>query len=235
MTSDRPNGGAGGGPPGEELSWVQRLMLYFTTPLRRTMAVLVVVGAWFALTAWTETAGDSLLLGLLPGLFFYPSIFVLAVLFTRGGYLRRPVRLPSEVMQSTAAGRFSTRESWTSPQEVSEALSTLRTEFARPGATARKVESSLWVELGKDWDTTGLRHQEASVYLKQPVFLHFFAEHTGGGTTVTAFSGDLRFTGVWDVLKLSDEMSAAAVELARNATSGESDGTPGPGSVSSPE
>ncbi len=235
MTSDRPNGGAGGGPPGEALSWVQRLLLYFTTPLRRTTAVLVVVGASLALTVWTETAGDSFLLRVLPGLFFYPSIFVLAVLFTRGGYLRRPVRLPSEVMQSTAAGRFSTRESWTSPQGVSETLSTLRAVFARPGATAREVDTSLWVELGRDWDTTGLRHQEASVYLKQPVFLHFFAAHDGGGTTVTAFSGDLRFTGVWDILKLSDEMSAAAVRLARDATSGESDGTQGPGSVSSPE
>ncbi|WP_159803428.1 hypothetical protein [Arthrobacter zhaoguopingii] len=235
MTSDRPNGGVGGGPPDDELSWVQRLMLYFTTPRRKTAAVLVAVAGWVAASALEDLAEAHVRFVPLSTPYFYLAGFALAVLFTQGAVFRRPVRLPSDVMRRTAAARFSTRDSWTSPQGVSETLSTLQAVFTQPGATAREVDSSVWVELARDWDTTGLRHHEASIHRKHPVFLHFFAAHDGGGTTVTAFSGDLRLTGVWDVLKLSDEMAAAAVQLARDATSGESDGTPAPGSVSSPE
>jgi hypothetical protein len=222
MTSHRGNEGVGSVPPDGELSWVQRLMLYFTTPLRKTAAVVVVVGVWLALNFWTEAAGDSLFFGLLPGFFFYPSIFVLAVLFTQGGFLRRPVRLPTDVMWRTAAGRFTLKESWASARNVTEVLDTLQTVFSRPGAAARQLDCSLWVELGKDWDTAGFRHHEAAVHMKFPVFVHFFATHADGGTTVTAFSGDSRLAGMWDVLKLSDEMAEAAVRAARDATSDES-------------
>ncbi len=225
MTSGRPNGGADGGPPGEALSWVQRLMLYFTTPWRKTAAVLVVVGGWLALNALRVTyAGESLVLGMLTILLFYPSVFVLAVLLTQGGFLRRPVRLPIDVMRRTAARRFSLEESWTAAQGVPETLAALQAVFTRPGASSRRIGNTLWVELGRDWDTTGLRHQAAVLHLNRPAPLHFFVEDSSGGTTVTAFSSETRPSTLWDVFRLADEMAAAAVRLARKATSGESDG-----------
>ncbi|MBJ2121945.1 hypothetical protein I6N91_13240 [Arthrobacter sp. MSA 4-2] len=234
MTSDRPNGGTGGGQPDEKLSRVQRLMLYFTTPLRRTMAVLVVVGGWMALNVLRVTyAGESLLLGMLTMLLFYPSVFVLAVLLTQGSFLRRPVRLPIDVMRRTAARRFSLEESWSATQGISETLSALHAVFTRPGASSREIGTTLWVELDRDWDTTGLRHQAAVLHLKRPAPLHFFVEDSSGETTVTAFSSETRPSAVWDVFRLADEMAAAAVQLARAATSQDPDSHPGPGSVSS--
>lgn len=54
--------------------------------------------------------------------------------------------------------------------------------------------------------------------MKSATGLHFRIDEIDGGTRITAHSGDRTMGGMYDVLKLSDEMSATAVELARKAT-----------------
>jgi hypothetical protein len=219
MTSNRGNEGAGSQPSEAGLGRVARLMLYFTTPRRKAAAVLAAVAGWVSASLLEDLAEDYFRFVSISTPYTYAAGFVLAVLFTQGGILRRPVRLPLDVMRRTAAGRFAREESWTSSSGVSEVHRTLRTLFSRPDAPVRGVGATVWVELGKDWAGEGMRHREAVVHLKRRPPVHFFVEERDGRTTVTAFSGDLRLTGMWDVLKLCDEMSAAAVRTAREATS----------------
>ena len=223
MTSNRGNEGAGSQPPDAALGRVARLMLYFTTPRRKAAAVLVAVAGWVPASLLEDLAENHLRFVSISTPYTYAAGFALAVLFTQGGILRRPVRLPVEVMRRTASGRFAREESWTSSHSVPDALGTLRGVFSRPQAPVRSIGTTVWAELGKDWTGDGMRHREAAIHLKRRPPVHFFVEDRGGRTTVTAFSGDLRLTGMWDVLKLSDEMTDAAVRAARDATSDERD------------
>lgn len=52
--------------------------------------------------------------------------------------------------------------------------------------------------------------------MKSRTGIHFRIDEIDGGTRITAHSGDRAVGGMYDVLKLSEEMSTAAVQLARH-------------------
>ncbi|MFC9350569.1 hypothetical protein [Arthrobacter sp. NPDC057013] len=90
--------------------------------------------------------------------------------------------------------------------------------FQQPGTEARVVGKTVWVQLGKEWHAEDWWHRDAAPHMKRRVPVHLFLGATDWGTAITAFSRDHRLGGMHDVVRLSDEMSATAVRLARKAT-----------------
>ncbi|MHA7247197.1 hypothetical protein [Arthrobacter tecti] len=194
----------------ESYTWYQRLLLYFSTTKRKVSAVVVAVAIVLGLVYFDFGSH----------LFTYVIVGVLAVLFTQGALLRRPTKLPPDIMLDHATKRFTKNQSWPSPKDKTEALESLQEAFTQPGVTTRTFNDSLWIEMDKDWDPgKKLRHAEVAKHLKILPPAHFFVASDGAGSTITAYSHDNRLVGMWDVMQLSDEMADAAVELAKDATS----------------
>lgn len=196
-------------PTDETYTRFQRALLFFSTTRRKTAAVMVVIAIWLGLA----------LLGIRTTGFLYLAIAVLAVLFTQGALLRRPTKLPPDIMLRHATSRFTQKRAWQSTKNKDQVITDLNTVFARPGISVRTVGDSVWIEMDKHWNPGDLRHSSAAQHLKIKPPVHFFAETKEDGSTITAFSHDNRLTGMWDVMQLSDEMADAAVQLAKDATS----------------
>ncbi|MHA7171729.1 hypothetical protein [Arthrobacter monumenti] len=180
--------------------------------------MLAAVAGWFAVIFFASRAGEGLFLSNLPNIYLYTATFALWFLFTQGAMRRRPVRLPVDVMRKTATQRFSQEKTWESAKTRQEALDTLLTQFNGKGVSARSVNDTVWVEMGKEWTAADWRRKEAVEHIKIPPSAHFFVEEAEPGSRITAFSHDKRLAGMWDVMKLSDEMADTAVRLAREAT-----------------
>lgn len=209
---------AGSYSPDSGVTGVQRLLLYFNSRRRKTIAVLAAIAGWFAVIFLASTFAHGAFLNVLPNIYFYVAVFTLWLLFTQGAMLRRPVRLPVGVMRRTAEWRFSQEESWSSTRTGQEVLDTLAALFNQAGSVARVVGTTVWVEMGKEWRAGSWRHANAAQYMKIHPTVHFFVDELETGSCVIAFSCDRRLMGMWDVLKLSDEMADTAVRLAREAT-----------------
>lgn len=207
------------GLPREELPYssVQRSLLYFTTTRRKAAAIAVFIAGWFGLEVMAESSG-ILFPGLITNLYFFGGICALSVLFTHGARLHRPVHLPAEIMVGNAKQRFFLEEEWTTSLPPQEALERLRRAFDQPNVTVRTIGPTLWIEIDRQWDAGQWLYRSAAPHLKFRPDIQFFFDVTDGGTGITAYSRDRRFAGMYDVLKLADEMSATAVELARKAT-----------------
>ncbi|WP_043429974.1 hypothetical protein [Arthrobacter sp. FB24] len=80
------------------------------------------------------------------------------------------------------------------------------------------MDRSLWIQLGKEWQAAEWWHRDAARDMKRRPALQFFVEAADAGSRVSAYSVDRTLMGLYDVVKLSDEMSGTAVELARKAT-----------------
>ncbi|CAN7493188.1 hypothetical protein [Arthrobacter sp. LjRoot14] len=205
------------GPPDDRapLSPRQRVLLYFNTTRRKFWAGATLVAGWLLL----EFLLDGVpYLGLIPNLFLYAGAAVLWILFTHGSRLAKPPPMPAEIMRQDAPGRFSNREEWDSPLPPEQALEALQGIFGQPGVLTEVMDRSLWIQLGKEWQAAEWWHRDAARDMKRRPALQFFVEGAAGGSRVSAYSVDRTLMGLYDVVKLSDEMSATAVELARKAT-----------------
>lgn len=118
----------------------------------------------------------------------------------------------------TIAERFEHQEQWTTGLPPELALESLAGAFRQPGLSATTAGQDVWVEIGREWAGGAWLHKDAARYMKSVTGLHFRIDEIDGGSRITADSGDRTVRGMYDVLKLSDEMSATAVELARQAT-----------------
>lgn len=214
----------------------QRALLYFSSPWRRAIGVVVALGAYVAAAYLGSLAGEHSLLRFVPLWLVYLAILGLTVLYTHGAVLRRPVLLPLEAMRRTAEKRFVHEESWDSSATMQETIAILQDRFSGTGVTTKVIGGTVWVEMGKDWRACQWRHKDAARHLKIRPTAHFFMEapqavdapgipaEPGPGTNpacrVTAYFQDRRLVGMWDVMQLSDEMTQAAVEIARESTGG---------------
>lgn len=176
MGLDQPDGYAGNSSSDSSLTRGQRLILYFNSTRRKTVAVLAAVAGWFAVIFFATRAGEGWFFSNLPNVYLYVAVPVLWFLFTQGAMRRRPVRLPADVMRKTAAQRFSNEESWESTMTRQEALDTLLAKFNGVGVSARAVESTVWVEMGKEWSAADWRRKEAAEHIKAPPSAHFFID-----------------------------------------------------------
>ncbi|WP_426997986.1 hypothetical protein [Pseudarthrobacter sp. N5] len=124
----------------------------------------------------------------------------------------------------TIAERFQHKEQWTTRLPLETAVESLAGAFRQPGLRVRTVGQDIWVEIGREWTGGAWFHKDAVRYLKSATGIHFRIDEIDGETRVTAHSGDRTVGGMYDVLKLSDEMSATAVEQARQATTRHQEG-----------
>jgi hypothetical protein len=207
------------GLPQEEVPYssVQRWLLYFTTTRRKAAAIAVFIAGWFGLEILAESSG-LLFPGLITNLYFFGGLCALSVLFTHGARLHRPVHLPAEMMVGNAKQRFILEEEWTTSLPPQEALERLRRAFDQPNVAVRTIGPTLWIEIDRQWDAGQWLHRSAAPHLKFRPDVQFFFDIADDGTCITAYSRNRRFAGMYDVLKLADEMSTTAVELARKAT-----------------
>ncbi|MET3932902.1 hypothetical protein [Arthrobacter sp. OAP107] len=204
-------------PDREPLTRKQKALLFLDSRRRRFWAGLTFFAVWLLLEFLFDRT-DNYLLHLVPNIFLYGGGALLVVLWTNGAVLNQPVPLPLGTMRRTAIARFMNEESWEtglSPAQTQEALVRL---FQQPGAEARVVGKTVWVRLGKEWHAEDWWHRDAARHMKRRAPVHLFLGATDSGTSITAFSKDRRLAGMHDVVRLSDEMSATAVRLARNAT-----------------
>ncbi|MBT2594655.1 hypothetical protein [Arthrobacter sp. ISL-72] len=199
----------------KQLSSRQRALLFFNTTRRKFWAGFVLVAVWFLLLVLLE---DKPYLEQIPILFLYAGIGLLWGLFSHGSGRYKPVAMPAPVMQPDARRRFMNEESWESPLPPANAMDALTGLFGQPEVEAEVMDHSIWVQLGKNWQAAEWWHGAAAPHIKRRPALQFFVYPSAGGSTITAYSSDRTLGGVYDVLKLSDEMSATAVELARKAT-----------------
>ncbi|MDQ0078977.1 hypothetical protein [Arthrobacter oryzae] len=193
----------------------QQALLYFNTTRRKFWAGAALVAVWFLLMVLLD---DRPYLELIPNFVLYAGIPILWVLFTHGAGLIKPVPMPADIMRQDAPGRFSNQEEWESPLPPEEAFAALQELFTQTGVRTEVMDASLWVELGKEWQAAEWWHRDAAPHMKRRPSLLFFVQAADGGSRVTAFSVDRALGGLYDVVKLSDEMSATAVGLARKAT-----------------
>lgn len=98
-----------------------------------------------------------------------------------------------------------------------DAVDSLARVFNQPGLTTKTTGSDVWVEISREWQGDW-RHRDAARHLKVRPHLRFRIDVTDNGTLVTAFSREMQL-GMYDVLKLADEMSDSGVALARQTTS----------------
>ena len=217
MTSEPTSGDPAAASDREPLTRKQKALLYVNSRRRRFWAGFAFIAIWILLTVLFDRS-DSFGLGLIPNLFLYGGGFLLAILWTHGAVLNQPARLPAGFMRSTAAARFMDEETWEtdlSPTQAQEALLQL---FQQRGAEARAIGTTVWVQLGKEWHAEEWCHRGAAPHMKRKAPVHFFVGTSNAGSAITAFSRDRRLFGMNDVVRLSDEMSATAVNLARQVT-----------------
>jgi hypothetical protein len=112
---------------------------------------------------------------------------------------------------------FQNEEQWITALSPQDAVTALAQTFGQPGLTTRITGSDLWVEISPEWQGEW-RHSDAARYMKVRPHIHFVVDAADNGTRVTAFSRELQL-GMYDVLKLSEEMSESAVALAKQTTS----------------
>jgi hypothetical protein len=79
------------------------------------------------------------------------------------------------------------------------------------------TSDDVWVEISQDWQGDW-RHRDAARRLKVRPHIRFVIQSSEKGTLVTAFSREAQL-GMYDVLKLADEMSDSGIALAQQATS----------------
>ncbi|MBM7847417.1 hypothetical protein [Arthrobacter roseus] len=115
-------------------------------------------------------------------------------------------------------GRFQHTEQWTTTLPLDAAMDSLTDAFRQPGLRARTVGQDVWIEIRKEWAGGTWLHEDAARHMKTVPGVHFRIDEIDGGTRITAHSGEQTALGKYDVLKLSDEMSASAVELAKQVT-----------------
>jgi hypothetical protein len=222
MTTDPVPPDAANDPDREPLTRKQKALLFLNSRRRRFWAGLTFFVVWLLLQILFDRSGNFLL-NLVPNFFLYAGGALLVVLWTNGAVLNQPVPLPMGIMRSTARTRFMDEETWEtdlSPAQAQEALVRL---FQQPGTEARVIGRTVWVQLGKEWHAEEWWHRGAAPHMKRSAPVHFFLSATGSRTAITAFSKDRRLAGMHDVVRLSDEMSATAVKLARNATQSRED------------
>ncbi|MEW9870976.1 hypothetical protein [Arthrobacter sp. HS15c] len=123
------------------------------------------------------------------------------------------------IMLQFGTGRhhFQNEEQWITALSPQDAVDALARAFSRPGLTTKITGSDIWVEISREWQGDW-RHRDAARHLKVRPHIHFVIDATDSGTRVTAFSRELQL-GMYDVLKLAEEMSESGVALARQATS----------------
>jgi len=130
-----------------------------------------------------------------------------------------PSLVASAILLQFGAGRhhFQNQEQWRSvlsPEETHEALARV---FTQPGLAVQTHGTNVWLEISHDWQGRW-RHGEAARRLKVRPHIRFVVEAADGGTLITAFSREVQL-GMYDVLKLAEEMSDSGVALAKQATS----------------
>lgn len=141
--------------------------------------------------------------------------------------LRRPLALPQEQMLRRARERYAKEESWLSPRHPEQVLDAVVRAFGGPGARAVRIGDSVVVEVERSFGPPAPRerwkHADAARFLKfRPAVLVFAGPIAGGpGALVSAFSQDSQRTGMYDVLSLADEMTAAVVARTRAVTGAE--------------
>lgn len=123
------------------------------------------------------------------------------------------------IMLQFGPGRhhFQNEEQWITALSPQDAVDALTRAFAQPGLTTEIAGSSVWVEISREWEGDW-RHRDAARHLKVWPHIRFVIDATDAGTLVTAFSREFQ-VGMYDVLKLADEMGESGVALARQATS----------------
>ncbi|MFP3462031.1 hypothetical protein R5O87_14385 [Arthrobacter globiformis] len=204
-------------PAREPLTGKQKALLFLNSRRRRFWAGLTFFAVWLLLQFLFDRA-ENFPLNLVPNIFLYGGGAFLVVLWTNGAVLYQPVPLPAGIMRSTATTRFMNEEAWETDMSPAQAQDVLVRLFQQPGTEARVIGKTVWVQLGKEWQSEDWWHRGAAPHMKRRAPVHFFLNATDSGTAITAFSQDRRLGGMHDVVRLSDEMSATAVKLARNAT-----------------
>ncbi|POH57261.1 hypothetical protein [Arthrobacter glacialis] len=197
---------------------------------------LCVFGAGFYLAAGRGKASAMVLLahrGRLIGLGVFALVGVAAVVF---GFAAGPEALVTTALWPnmvafwillqfrTMSGRFGRTEQWTTGLPLAGALESISGAFRQPGLSTTMVGQDVWVKIGQEWTGGTWLHKDAARYIKSVIGIHFRLDEIDGETRITARSGDRTVTGMYDVLKLSDEMSATAVEIARQVTTHHLDG-----------
>ncbi|MGN7253332.1 hypothetical protein [Arthrobacter sp. SAFR-014] len=204
-------------PDRERLNRRQKALLFLNSRRRRFWAGLTFVAGWLLLQILFDRA-ENFPLNLVPNLFLYGGGALLVVLWTDGAILNQPAPVPAGIMRSTATTRFMNEETWETDLSPTDAQDALVRLFQQPGTEARVIGKTVWVQLGKEWHAEEWWHRDAAPHMKRRAPVHFFLSATDSGTAITAFSRDRRLAGMHDVVRLSDEMSATAVNLARDAT-----------------
>lgn len=122
------------------------------------------------------------------------------------------------IMLQFGPGRhhFQNEEQWLTALSPQDAVEALVRVFGQPGLTTKITGSDVWVEISGEWQGEW-RHHDAARHLKVRPHLRFVVDATDNGTRVTAFSREFQL-GMYDVLKLADEMSESGVALARQVT-----------------
>ena len=130
-----------------------------------------------------------------------------------------PSLVASAILVQFGPGRhhFRNQEQWASLLSPEDAAAALARVFTQPGLTVETKGSDVWVEISQDWQGSW-RHGDAARRLKVRPHIRFVIHAAGEGTLVTAFSRESQL-GMYDVLKLADEMSDSGVALAKQATS----------------
>lgn len=114
--------------------------------------------------------------------------------------------------------RFQLVGQWPTGMSRATALETLASDFEQPGLSSKVVDRELWLEISKDWKPTNWRHQDAVRFMKIRPVIRLKVSESDTGSTIEAYSQGHSLIGMYDVLKLAEEMSAAAVALAKEAT-----------------
>lgn len=121
-------------------------------------------------------------------------------------------------------GRFQHTEEWTTPIPLDAAMDSLTDAFCQPGLKANRVRQDVWLEIRREWTGGTWLHADAARHMKTVPGVHFRIDEIEDGTRITAHSGERTVVGMYDVLKLSDEMSATAVKLAKQVTTHQHEG-----------
>lgn len=196
--------------------------------------IIVVVQALLSIGLGTFLAGGKLGAGelvLVPSR-WRRAFLLIVVLFSIGAFAWLLLSDPGQVdaialgpnlvalviMLQFGPGRhhFRQEEQWTTALSVQDAVDVLKRVFDQPGLVTKVAQTDVWVEIGREWHGDW-RHGEAAKHLKQRPRIHFVIDAADKGTRVTAFSKEMQL-GMYDVLKLADEMSESGVALARQAT-----------------
>lgn len=135
-----------------------------------------------------------------------------------------PSLVASAIFLQFGPGRhhFQNEEQWTTALSPEDAVAGLVRVFTQPGLTAQTQGMDVWVEIRQDWQGDW-RHRDAASRLKVRPHIRFVIEAADKGTLVRAFSREAQL-GMYDVLKLADEMGDFGVALAKQATSSSSPG-----------